>query len=349
MQKLIKALKLENDFLKTPKKQKVFNHVSNGIVPVKGMNYEADLLILPKTKKGFQYLLVVVDLADRSFDIEPLKNKDAQTVLNGFKNMFKRSYVKKPEISLRTDGGGEFQKELDKFLKDNKIIHSVSLPDRHKQMANVESLNRSLGRLFNMYMNSKEIETDEQYNNWDDIISIVRNELNKIRKIQLPKFNDWNIQMFDPIKAGEPKYKIGDLVHRKLDAPKNALNKDQSTKTFREGDIRWDVLPRKIIKVIYMADSPWYRYILDGISQASYCDIELMPSKEKEEKYFIQRFLDFRTNKKVNQVLVKWKGYTVKDATWESIDKIMEDVGIKVYKGLVGQYYENLRTKKTKK
>jgi hypothetical protein len=44
-----------------------------------------------------------------------------------------------------------------------------------------------LGRIFNAYMNAKELETGKTYKNWTGIIDIVRKELNKIRKVDLPK------------------------------------------------------------------------------------------------------------------------------------------------------------------
>lgn len=344
---ILKKLNLENEFTKTPKKQKVFNKVKNGVPPAKGFNYEADILYLPETENGNKYLLVVVDLADNSFDFQELKNRDAKTVLEAFKMMFKRGYIKKPEISIRTDSGSEFQKEFDKYLQNEEIIHSTTLKNRHKQTANVENLNKQLGNIFNHYMNEKELKSGEQENDWDDknLMSTVRKEGNKIKTLKLPKYSEWNLKFFDPVKAGEAKFKIGDIVHRKLDTPKNALNNEQNTNNFRMGDFRYDTTPRKIIKVIYMPDAPFYRYMLEGIPQASYADLELLKSKETEQKFDVERFLEFRTNKKVKEVKVKWKGYLVKDATWESIDKMMEDVGIKRYKEYVEEYNQKNKKK----
>eukprot|EP00981_Chlorochromonas_danica_P010827 scaffold3440_cov166-Ochromonas_danica.AAC.1 len=103
--------------------------------------------------------------------------------------MFKRKYIKKPYASLKTDGGSEFKGVFHKWLQNNEIMHKVSLPFRHKQMANVESLNRQLGRLFNGYMNTKEEETGKRYREWTDIVDIVRKELNEHRHKKLEAFN----------------------------------------------------------------------------------------------------------------------------------------------------------------
>ena len=112
----------------------------------------ADILMLPETKKGFKYLLVVVHLATDEFDIEPLKDKESITVLTAFKNMFKRNFIKQPYASVRTDAGSEFKGVFAKWLFDESIMHKVAMPNRHKQVSNVERLNKELGRLFNGFM-----------------------------------------------------------------------------------------------------------------------------------------------------------------------------------------------------
>jgi len=281
MDKIIKKLKIDETFTKAGKKQKVFNKVKNNIPLIEDFNFMADLLLLPETKEGFKYLLVVVDLATDEFDIEPLKNKTPADVLNGIKKMIKRKYIKKPYASIRTDDGNEFKGVFHKWLYDNSILHKVALAGRHKQLGNVEVLNSQLGRLFNGYMNMKEEETKKIYKEWTDILNFVRKELNAIRKKEL-NFDVENYPAFDFKKAGKSKYKIGDLVYEKLDHPQNALGQKQPTANFRVGDYRYSKQPKKIIKIIYMNDEPFYRYMLEGIKNASYSSLELMPSKAKK-------------------------------------------------------------------
>ncbi len=88
-----------------------------------------------------------------------MTNKDADTTLNAFQNMFERKFIKKPFASIRTDGGSEFKSVFAKWLYNQSIMHKVAEPNRHKQLANVERLNKELGRLFNGYMSAKEIQT----------------------------------------------------------------------------------------------------------------------------------------------------------------------------------------------
>jgi hypothetical protein len=74
------------------------------------------------------------------------------------------------------------------------------------------------------------------------------------------------------------------MVHRALDAPKNALGQNQNTKNFRAGDITFDTKPRAIVKVLYMAgNGPIYRYMIDGIKKMS-------PIEERKKKFSLNDF-----------------------------------------------------------
>ena len=76
-------------------------------------------------------------------------------------------------------------------------------------------------------MNHKEESTGKIYKNWDDITEKVRIGLNKIRKVKLGKFDINDYPFF--INYNIPKFKIGQVVHYKLDTPENALGFKQPT------------------------------------------------------------------------------------------------------------------------
>ena len=164
----------------------------------------------------------------------------------------------------------------------------------------IDSLCRSLGRLFNGFMNTMEAETKKTYTNWTRVVPQIREKLNEYRDKKLPKnLNNVEYPIFDNMqekvtlkKVGKvekkittykeilPKYKVGDMVHRKLDAPVNALGVKQSGK-FREGDFKYDTTPRKILQVFYMGGAgPLYRYKLEGIPNVSYTEGQLKPEQK---------------------------------------------------------------------
>jgi hypothetical protein len=324
MKALLNKLNIDETFTKQrPIKQPVYNKFKNNLPLKEDYNFMADLIELPETKKKFKYLLTVVDLASDEFDIEPLKTKTPAEVLEAFKTMIKRKHIKLPYASIRTDNGNEFKGSFNKYLTEQGVLHKKNLPNRHKQMANVEALNKQLVRLFNGYMNGKEKKLKKIYREWTDIINIVRTDLNEYRKKTynnpLPK------STFDYKKVGEPKFKLGDIVHYRLDRAENALGNKQPTPNFRVGDYRYSAVPKKIINVSIFNDEPYYRYILDGMPNVSYSKYELILSNKKDTKFKVKKLLEKKRIKGKLHYLVWWIGYKKSEATWEPMDKLIED------------------------
>lgn len=333
------GLKDTEQYTKRPRNIK-YDSVKDNIPRVKHFNYMADLLFLPTSKEGYKYLLTVVDLATDNFDIEAIKNKESDTVLKAFKNMYKSDYIKQPKYSVRTDAGSEFKNVFHKYLYDNSILHRVAEPYRHKQLANVESLNRQLGRIFNLYMNKKEKETGNVFREWPDIIDIVRDELNKIRgKKQRNPFREHHEPIDTKLLLKEPKFKVNDLVYRKSEVPLNALGKKQNTDKFRTGDYRYDLQARKITKVLYYPKN--IRYLLTGLNHVSYTEDELIkaPEDKKEEEYEVERIVDKKTEKGKVYYLIKWKSYSSDNNTWEPESDLLNQIP-----DLINQFEEKIKT-----
>jgi hypothetical protein len=249
-----------------------------------------DILMLPTAQFGFKYLLVATDIITRAFDIQPMKNKDADTVLKAFKTMTSRKYIKVPEYYLISDKGSEFKGEFDKYLYDHNIFHKETEKGRHSQLANVDSLIAVLGRIFTAYMNKKEAETGKVSKNWTEIVDIVRDKLNEIRTVKDKDLEEKEVPLVETtvskvVKKGKkeiierefkkPKFKVGQNVYRLLENPENMLSKVQYGK-MREGDVRIEREPRKIVQLVYMnGQGPFVRYILEGIPNVSYEESEL--------------------------------------------------------------------------
>jgi len=366
LKNIMKNLGISSKILKSTKSIKQpdnFTNVKDNIPLIPNYNEQSDILFLPTTSDGYKYLLVITDLATNKFDFEPLKNKDAKTVLEAMNKIFKSSkYIRKPHASFSTDSGTEYKDVVDKWLYKNNIFHKTAIPGRHTQQANVESLNRVLGRVLNNYMSQKELETGKVYREWTDILPGLKKELNEYRenpnipksiyKYEYPNFEITGTEISDPeskakIKTTKkkininslfkgqtdgkiyeehlPKFKIGQMVYRKLDKPRNILGHNQPTENFREGDIRWSVIePRKIKRILYFNTEPYYRYILNDVPNVSYPENELKKATEKAEKYIIQSIKSKKTIKGKVCYEVKWKGY--KRTTWEPRTQLIKDI-----------------------
>jgi hypothetical protein len=100
--------------------------------------------------------------ATDKFDIEPIKNKEPSTVLSAMQKCYKRGIIKKPEYTLKTDSGNEFNGVFAKWLYDENILKKTSLLKRHQTMGNKENLNRQESRMLDLYMNSKEKQSGKK-------------------------------------------------------------------------------------------------------------------------------------------------------------------------------------------
>lgn len=288
IKKMLSGLNIDEKYTKRIQKPKEFTKIKDNVNLQEDYNHMADLLILPTTKFGYRYLFVIVDLATDEFDIEPMKTKDPISALNAMRNCFKRNYIRPTFASTTTDGGSEFKGVFHSWLYNNSILHKTTMSGRHTQTSSVDNLCRQLSRIINGFMNAQEVATGKISKNWLPVIPTIREELNAIRKKKLPKkINSYEYPHFDPMKKIEkkgkaeyelikPKFNKGQMVHRALDKPKNALGQDQNTTNFRTGDFTFDTTARKILEILYYSGKIKYRYLLDGLPNVSYTEKQLM-------------------------------------------------------------------------
>jgi hypothetical protein len=280
--------------------------VKDNVFLVKGYNYMGDILHLPTDAFGYCKLLVVCDIADDSCDFEKMKDSEsAPETLRAFKRMLERGVLSLPKASLTTDGGSGFKGEFHKFLYDNVIDHRVARVGRHHQLSNVDNLCRQLGEIFHGIMNAKEEQTGKQSKKWVYAIDTVRDQLNAYRQKKLPKdITTYQYPIFDPTvepkksvkkvkgrgleediqsyptdgvkyKMIKPKFKVGDMVNVLLQEPVNALGKKHVDKRFRMGDYRLSKKKYRVSQVLYYSGNPPYRYLIEGLPNASYTEREL--------------------------------------------------------------------------
>jgi len=322
---VIKDLSINEFYTKQDTKQK-YNKFITSVVPEKDFNFMSDLVEMPTTSKGYKWILVVLDLATNEFDIEPMKNKTAEVTRNAFKNIVKRGILGLPEISLKTDGGTEFKGAFHKYLEDHGVMHKTAMPYRKQQMGPVESLNKTVARILMTYLNDKSAEIGKDYNDWTDILDMVREEVNSFRKRDLDKLKEYQSKRyFDPTVAGDPEYQIGQYVHWKIDRPTNINGDPINDNKFRMGDRIFSVETRKIVDVLCFPSKPYYRYKLQDMDHVSYSASELKESEKQNDLYIIKKIIGVKTVKKKKYYLCWWKKELKQDATWEPEDQLIED------------------------
>jgi hypothetical protein len=315
--------------LTKPVVEKKFTKVKHQVGRLeRGLNFMSDILHLPTTREGYKYLLVIVDLADNSFDIEPLKEIESDNILKGMRAIFRRPHIEAPTSgsSFQTDGGAEYAGATHKYLYDQNIFHKTTKADRHKQQSNVERLNRTLGHFLNNYMSKRELDEKGRVRDWADIVPLLRERLNEKLRLtneQMDKIEDKKPPL--TLKDKEPKFKVGDVVLYKLDAPHDISGRKERDTRWREGDRRFSVDKKKVVRVIYVEGDPVFRYMLSGIKNASYAENELMKVDDEEETYKVREIIGKRKHKGKTQYQIWWRGYKKREATWEDERQLLKD------------------------
>ena len=308
--------------------KKVFSKVVNNVPRQENRSIMIDLLSLPTTKRGFRYLLVAIDLWSNQVDFQPLKTKKPEETKAALQSIFRRKLVGPIEApsQVSTDGGTEFQGSFKKWLSDRNIYHKVALPHRHQQQATVERMNRTIGRILNLWMSRREIETGETYREWDYLLPYLRTKLNdhRIRNLRGDQdvFNE-EPPPLDPSK--KPRFQVGDMVHRRLDHPEDVFGKKQPTATFRVGDMKYEREPREIVQVFPYPPPVNFRYQLEGLEQVSYPAWELMPSDLEEKMFRVKKLISRNQSRDGIYYLVWWEGEPKSSSTWEPRSNLVID------------------------
>src|SRR5256884_2104958 len=120
--------------------------------------------------KGFEYFLVVVELACRRVDGEPLRNKEAQTTLMAFKRIFRRGRIIPSTHRLEVDNSTEFNNELVRnfFINVIGVLMRFGQPRRHRQQCYIEKAIQAIQELLIKRMSAQELKTSKPSVKWVD-------------------------------------------------------------------------------------------------------------------------------------------------------------------------------------
>ena len=277
---------------KTPPKEPrdVMPHTT---APIENAVQQADLLYLPNDD-GYKYLLVIVDIATRKVDAEPLKSKDSTEVKKAFQKIYKRKILKSP-LRLEVDAGKEFEGTFKAFY--DKVFDIVKkIAGRHRQQSVVETKNYQIGKILNTRMLVEEINNRAESHSWVDILPDVIKLMNKHLS---HKAMDTDIN--EPIKTNPFTAKvlpIGTKVRVQLDNPKSYIDDKALSGKFRAGDIRWTKTTHTITQ-IYLRPAQPPMYQLDNNKRVAYTkyqlqvvkDNELPPSTLSQHKWNVKKLL----------------------------------------------------------
>jgi transposase InsO family protein len=129
-------------------------HVSKAIVMSKPMQrWQADLVDVSKyaspQNKNAHYLLTVIDCFSKFAWVEPLGNKQADTVAIALEQIFEQGGT---PIALQTDNGGEFELEFDELLELKGVKHIRSRSYNPQANGQIERFNGTIKRMIRAHM-----------------------------------------------------------------------------------------------------------------------------------------------------------------------------------------------------
>jgi len=318
---------------KTPKKDKGVNMPRIEAFEENAV-HQADILFLPHDG-AYKYALVVVDVATRKVDAEPLKGKSADDVLNAFKKIYGR--VLKLPMRLEVDSGGEFKGSVKKYFTDKGVFVRYGQPSRHRQQGLVERMNQILGKALYQRMVAQEMLTGEKETRWIKDLPVMTGAINAGRKKKKV--------VEDPVCEGDScnLMEIGTKVRVQLDEPIDLLTGEKLHGHFRSTDIRWNPKVREIKEILIRPGQP-PMYLLDGkvgkreVTPIAYTknQLQVVPADEKPPNpkvirgkpntYIVEKIVDKKKEGNRIYYKVRWLGYSAKDDTYELRSELMKDV-----------------------
>ena len=129
--------------------------------------HQADLLFLPHDRVGrktYKYALVVVDVASRYKDAEPLTSKESREISKAFEKIYSRR-MKYPK-TLMVDPGKEFMGEVTKLMNYHNVKIQRGEAGNHRSQAFVERANRILGERLFSHQYAQEMISDQRSRVW---------------------------------------------------------------------------------------------------------------------------------------------------------------------------------------
>ena len=189
------------------------------IVYTRAFLYQIDLIDLKSLSRhnnGYKYILVCIDCFSRFVDIEAIKNKTSECVLDAIKIVFTR--MTKPR-QVQSDQGLEFlNSKAQKYFKQNNIKHYYTISDMKASM--VERVIRTLKA--KMFKNFTHMRYMRYLDDLSDIVLGYNNTIHRSTGYSPNSIDDTNEhivinKLYGDSESAICRLAIGDCVRIKLD------------------------------------------------------------------------------------------------------------------------------------
>lgn len=234
--------------------------------------HQADLLFLPHDKK-YKYALVVVDVASRYTDAEPLKSKYASEVAAAFGKIYSRK-LRKPETII-VDPGTEFKGEVTRIYNIQR-----SEANNHRAQALVERANKTIAEKLFSYQYAKEMTSDDRNREWVKRLPAVIKSINSgvkritgktpLEAVKLKNVDEKHVTYKRPVGLKEERLPASVTV-RYLYQP----GEYEGGNSQRATDPNWSLDTFNIVKTVFAENQPVLYYLSEGAPKRNFVREEL--------------------------------------------------------------------------
>ena len=251
--------------------------------------HQADLLFLPHDivkRKTYKYALVVIDIATRYKDAEPLTSKESKEISRSFENIYSRK-LKWPE-TLMVDPGKEFMGEVTNLMKKHNTLIQRSEAGHHRAQAFVERANRTLGEKIFSFQYAQEMIREGRSREWVKILPKLIKDMNNTKtritnaipneSIKLNNVNQVDSNYKRPIGLSEKRLPPFVKV-RYLYAP----GEEEGGEKRRATDLIWSLKMFDLNRSIITTDQPILYYLSKGSPKHGFVREELQVIPENSE------------------------------------------------------------------
>ena len=232
--------------------------------------HQVDLLFLPHDtirRKTYKYALVVIDIATRYKDAEPLTSKESNEISKALTKIYSRK-LKYPNTII-VDPGTEFMGDVTKLMKKHNVTIQRSEAGNHRAQAFVERANRTLAERLFSHQYAQEMISDDRSRVWVQRLPAIMKTLNSVPTRITGKEPEKAIRLKE-IDIDPPKYKrvVGFNEVRLPPGVKGryllAPGEDEGGERRLATDPIWSLEVFDLSRSVVSPNQPVLYYLLDG-------------------------------------------------------------------------------------
>ena len=284
-------------------------------VMVRGIDdqWQADLLDVSKVESdndGVHFLLTCIDVFSKFAWVVPLKNKSADEVIYGFKEIFLRT-LRRPK-KLHTDKGTEFTNKSVKNLLKSEKIHFFHSENDEMKASIAERFNRTIKSKIWRFLTAR--HTRRYIDVLPKFVSSYNKSFHRSIGMAPSKVNSKNEstvreKLYPPLplqKEYNNVVEVGSVVR---------LNKTK--RKFDKGYLpNWTKEIFIVIERLKTRPTTYRVQDYNGTNIVGTFYKEELQVVSPPEFYDIEEIIDERSKNGVKEVLIKWKGYDKSFNQW---------------------------------